>query len=710
MWPPISTAPPSAISVPAAASSAAAAPQPGYATLLNKEKGISAYFNSNYSMGDNANFYTSVLYGKNEAKNDSGSRFWIPNYNDGTDGYIWNQTEQTLETYQHIFSPEEQGVTNFTTDSTSYNIALGRQRHHRRFELGLRRLLQPFRLQGEVRPAVAAGGRDGRLLPGTVPRSATGHLLRLSGVRTEQAAFYQSITPEQFRAFSGNLRNTSSTWTHNFNVQLTNPDLFQLPAGPVGMAGVFQLGYQHWDNPVDPGVSGDDYFGLSGTSGSGNRANRAVGVEFSIPLLKSLTASVSGRYDSYKNIRAGSDAKATYKLGLGVPADRQPAVARQLRHRVPRPGHGLYVHRRQRLLHLADRLLQVRDLRAGPGDCPFEGLVAGRRAGGEPGPEVDHRQVLRLRLRLVAERPLRIARGLLQRQHRRRGDDRNRSRTLFDENECRQGRLESTRQPAWTRCRVIQRGPLNANPLLSEIGATGRRSRRSTSPKDRSAASPPAAAPRFDWGRWGEFGFGLDYNLTLDHTTVTFPGDPETDLLSPQQALSAEFKSVLTGDISWQKDDWSANVHGIRYGSTPNYAAQFGIDAAPGTSQGRIGPHMLYNMSVSYELTEKSALSLTVNNVLRHQAAVRPHLRRLAGFRAAVLQHLRLQRLSGGRSGSSTGSISEPTIEVCTGRPRRGLPFNPSRQGRGAAVAAVRHSAATRPARADGSARAPARC
>ena len=40
------------------------------------------------------------------------------------------------------------------------------------------------------------------------------------------------------------------------------------------------------------------------------------------------------------------------------------------------------------------------------------------------------------------------------------------------------------------------------------------------------------------------------------------------------------------------------------------------VASAGRTQQGRVGPHMLYNVSLSYDLSEKSALSLTVNNVL----------------------------------------------------------------------------------------------
>lgn len=604
--------------------------QPGYATLLNEEQGISAYFNSNYRMGDNANFYTSVLYGKNEAKNDSGSRFWIPNYNDGTDGYIWNQTEQTLETYQHIFSPEEQGITNFTTDSRSYNIALGVNGTigDSNWDYDVYYSRSGYEVKSDqLWPLVDemdAFFQEQFLGP------QLGTYYGYPVYEPNKPAFYQSITPEQFRAFSGNLRNTSSTWTHNFNVQVTNPDLFQLPAGSVGVAGVFQLGYQHWDNPVDPGVSGDDYFGLSGTSGAGNRANRAVGVEFSIPLLKSLTASVSGRYDSYKNIRAGSDAKATYKLGL----EFRPVDSLLLRanyataFRAPDMG---YVFTGGNGFFSSQTDYYKCETYGPNPDCPFEGL------------SLEGVQVANPDLKSITAKSygfgfvwspsdryelradyynVRIEDEVLPQSF---------SRTLFDENECRQGRLDINSPTCVDALSRIQRGPLNANPLLSESVQLVTIKAINIAEEQISGITAGGSA-RFDWGRWGEFGFGLDYNLTLDHTTVTFPGDPETDLLSPQQALSAEFKSVLTGDISWKKNDWSANVHGIRYGSTPNYAAQFGVDTTPGTSQGRVGPHMLYNLSVSYELSEKSALSLTVNNVLNTKPPFDPTYDGSQGF------------------------------------------------------------------------------
>jgi outer membrane receptor protein involved in Fe transport len=589
--------------------------QPGYATLLNEESGVSAYFNSTYRIGDSANFYSSVLYGQNTAKNDSGSRFWTPNYNAGTGGYIWNQTEQTLETYQHIFSPEEQGITNYTTKSRSYNLAVGVNGTiaDSQWDYDAYYSRSGYEVKSDqLWPLVDemdAFFQDQFLGP------QLGTYYGYPVYEPNKPAFYQSITPAQFRAFSGNIKNTSSTWTHNLNLQLTNADLFQLPAGSVGVAGVVQFGYQHWDNPVDPGVSGDDYFGLSGTSGKGDRANRAVGLEFSIPLFKQLTASLSGRYDSYKNIRAGSDARATYKLGLEYrPVDRL-LIRGNYATAFRAPDMGYVFTGGNGFFSQQTDYYKCETYGVEGEPCDFDGQ------------SLEGVQVANPDLKSINAKSYGF--GFVWSPNERytlRADYYNVkiddevlpqsfSRTLFDENECRQGRLDIDSPTCIDALSRVQRGPVNANPLLSEAVQLVTIKAINIAEEQISGITAGGSA-RFDWGRWGEFGFGLDYNVTLDHTTVTFPGDPEFDLLSPQQALSAEFKTVLTGDISWQKDDWSANVHGIRYGSLPNYAAQFGVDTTPGTSQGRVGPHMLYNVSLSYDLSEKSALSLTVNNVL----------------------------------------------------------------------------------------------
>ena len=46
---------------------------------------------------------------------------------------------------------------------------------------------------------------------------------------------------------------------------------------------------------------------------------------------------------------------------------------------------------------------------------------------------------------------------------------------------------------------------------------------------------------------------------------------------------------------------------------------QFATDTTPGTKQGRVGPWMVYNLSVDYDVTDSSTLSLIVNNLRNSQ-------------------------------------------------------------------------------------------
>ena len=50
----------------------------------------------------------------------------------------------------------------------------------------------------------------------------------------DPAAFYQSLTPEEYDSFNDAIATDSETWTHSLNFRLTNTNLFEMPAGTVG--------------------------------------------------------------------------------------------------------------------------------------------------------------------------------------------------------------------------------------------------------------------------------------------------------------------------------------------------------------------------------------------------------------------------------------------------------------------------------------------
>jgi len=595
--------------------------QPGYATLLNEEKGVSAYVNATYALNDTADLYATVLVGKHQAKNDSGSRFWVPDINGTHGNYIWNAAEGTLETYQHIFAPEEtpDDARFFDADSVSYSTAFGIKGTFgdSNWDYDAYYNRSGYKVTSDqLWPLVGPMEdfyRDQFLGP------QLGTYYGYPVYAPDKDAFYQATTPEQFRSFSGNLHNVSETWTQNVSFQLVNANLFEMPAGSVGMAAVMQVGNQFWDNPVDPRITNNEFFALNGTSGRGKRNNQALGVEFTVPLLKELTADVAVRYDAYQNVDAGSDSKPTYKIGLEFRPSEQLLFRANYATAFRAPdmgyiftgGNGFFSNETDFYkceidptncalytgVSVEGNQVANPDLKSINANSYGFGFVW------SPSSDLD----LRADYYNVSITDEVVPQSTTQ--------------TLFDENECRQGRLDPTSARCIDAISRVVRGPVNpTNPLLSEnvqlIIVKGINIAEES-------VSGITAGGNYHWdaGAAGRFAFGLEYNLTLDHKFKTFPDSPATDVFTNGQLLSAEFKSIVTGDIGWELGRWSANLHGTRYGSLPNYARQFTTDPADpyitsnGVGPGKVGPWMLYNLSVDYDITDNSTLSLIVNNL-----------------------------------------------------------------------------------------------
>ena len=604
--------------------------QPGFVSILNEEKGTSAYLSSNFALNDSTDLYATLLMSKNKVTVDTGSRFWVPNYNNGLGGYVWNAAEQTLELYQRVFAPEEQGRDGgfYDSNSDSYSLAMGIKGTlgDSTWDYESYYARSGFKVTSDqLWPLVDAMDQffqDQFLGP------QQGTYYGYPVYEPNKAAFYQPITPADFRSFSDTIHNVSRTWTQNVNAQLVNAELFQLPAGPVGMAAVAQVGNQFWDNPVDPRVSGDAFFGINGTSGQGKRDNQAVGVEFSVPLFSTFNMSLASRYDRYRNVGANSDAKATYKIGL----EYRPIETLLLRgnygtaFRAPDMG---YVFSGGNGFFSTETDFYKCEI--DPANCNvYTGTsVEGNQVGNQnltsinansfgygfvwsPSSKFDmHADYYNVYLsdKVVPQSTTRI---------------------LSEENECRQGRLDINSQTCIDARAAIERGPVNAgSPILSET--LRKITVRPINVAEERVTGVTAGANFRTEGRHGRFNVGLEYNLTLSHTSRTYPDDPVTDFFADSQFLTAEFKSIVTGDIGWEVGRFGVNVHGIRYGSLPNYARQFGT-TTNGVAPGRVRPWMLYNTTFDFKVNDRSSLSLIFNNVLNSKPPSDPSYDGSQGF------------------------------------------------------------------------------
>jgi outer membrane receptor protein involved in Fe transport len=581
----------------------------GFASFLNDEKSANAYGSVKYSLNPNTQLYADVLYDVRRTVYEANTLFWGTGVSTAPP-YVWDLDSGLLETLQFIYAPEELGreadqsvlehsyVFNagvrggFGDSSWNYDAYYHRSAY--RADAKARRLLT------EAANNFFLGAQDGF--------DPYGYGYPAYHVGQVGHIFYAQ-TPAEFDSISAVNRSNSSTYTQQGTITVTNTDLFQLPAGSVGFAGVAEIGNQYWDNPVDPRITTGEFYGSGGTSGHGTRDRQALATEFRVPILESLTADASVRWDRY-SVTGSSQSKATYKLGL----EFRPIETLLLRgsystaFRAPDMG---YVFSGGAISFVT--VDDVYNCRIAQGDnygvCapPFTQLniqnnqssnadlkyitakSSGLGAVWSPSPNFNIKLDY-YRVKLDNEVASYSVTTILTRE----ADCRlghTIAGTPVDVNSqlCQQTLAQVSRNPPNAPVGAgllngITTFPLNlANELVRGISAS--------------------AQYRLDAGRAGTFTFGADFNTTLEHVTQQFVTDPVDDLLRDGNYYGP-FKTISSGNILWQIGPWSTTLHGIRYGKSFKH---------DGT--GQVAPWMIYNLSLQYNFSDDAAITLIGNNI-----------------------------------------------------------------------------------------------
>ena len=588
--------------------------EPGYRTFLNEQDGASAYVSANFRLTDNAGFYGSLLFSDNTVESNPGTSFWVPDVN-GSGGLIWNDlAAEPLELYQRIFSPEETGgrnTRNSIDDTQSYNLALGVNGAfgESNWEYDAYYARSQYELDNRQNWPLAAEMEDFFREQFLGPQLGTYYGYPV--YHPDTAAFYQSLTPEQYESFLGTIRTRSETWTHSLNLRFTNTNLFELPAGPVGGVALLQVGKQSWDNPTDPRVIAGDFWGLSGTQGAGERENWAAALEFRVPLTGMLTANLSGRHDDYENVDAGGDARTTYKFGLEFRPIDSVLVRGSFATAFRAPDMASIYAGESGFFATVVDYFRCEEAGQPLATCTWSAFETQGIRSGNPELESITADSFGFGVVWSPTNNLEVRADYYDIKIDDEVSDLDIDRVLRDENECRQGRLDASSQTCVDALARIDRtaaDDLVPNQLrlvsISPINIS----------KENVSGILAGMTWRFGGGRAGNFEVGLDYNRTLDHEYTQFPGDEPIDLLN-EGFYSTEFDSVVTADFIWGIGKWTTTVHGTRYGATPNFAEQSGSDPINGVEPGNIDPYALFNLNVDYQLTENSSVALTVNNV-----------------------------------------------------------------------------------------------
>lgn len=301
--------------------------QPASRSISNKNNTWAGYTSGTFDISDSLQLFGSVSVYDSEAISSSGTEFWgtagdrfTRNPAGAALGYYYDAAFGDYFQLQRVFNPFELGGNEAAStiyDERSYDFTFGVSgTMGSRFDWELSANYGKYDYEADRPRLLAKAVHDYFLGPqlGNLANGVPVYELNLDRWNTP-------ITPEIYRSFATRVKNISETSSATVNFNIAG-DLFELPAGPVGFAGVLEGTRQTVDlvsdwrldqiRPIDENTI---YNLTSSGATDGSRDRYAVGAEFRVPILNSLTANIAGRYDKYDDITAVDDA-TTLNFGL----------------------------------------------------------------------------------------------------------------------------------------------------------------------------------------------------------------------------------------------------------------------------------------------------------------------------------------------------------------------------------------------------------
>lgn len=610
-------------------------------TIQNKTENLSGYLRGSFDLDNGMQVWGSVMGWNSEATSSngvefwgtsgnrfSGSAIWIPALNPATgvdlgDGNLYN-----LVQLQRIFTANEIGgpgaaVSKYDEAAYQFSGGVNGTVFDDKYDWDFTVSHSRYEYEND-RPRLLAENVHNYFLGSTTPLGV------VSGYRVfdldVSRFFHTPITPDIYRSLSTRVVNegTSESTQATFSV---SGDLFELPAGPVGFAGVLEWASQEYDLNADPRIlpsyTGPEYiYNLTGTGGGGERDRYATGLEFSIPIFDSLRASLAGRYDKYDDVTAVDDAttinaglewrpfesllvRGSYATSFRAPdmhyvfAEQSGAFSTVLDEYACRSGTGVGAAG-------GPRTYSACNTSGDPTIYSSFGIREGNR-----GLKEEEGESWTVGFVYDVLENMSFSVDMYEIKLEDQAGDITNAYILRNEANCRLGvnpdgtpfqysidsafcqeilgRITRTVAPGTTldtRVNEIIRGPRNRGYLSSKgVDATW--------------------DYRLDTDALGRFNFQLAYTHTLESQYAEFIEDGIQDFRDDLD--NYEHRSKVRGSIGWTRGDWNATVFGQRWGSTPNWA-----------ETARLGPYMTYNMTVGKKITNDLRMTFAVNNVLNN--------------------------------------------------------------------------------------------
>ncbi|MDR3386583.1 MAG: TonB-dependent receptor [Rudaea sp.] len=588
----------------------------GYGTLENGRKAANFYGSATYHATDAVNFFLDVQAGTSHQESYNTPLQWQNSYQlngDSTPVPFFNQATGQVEQWQRkYFTIEENGG----------------------FDAGkIRNIDNTLSLNFGVKGALGDGGWNYEALFGHSQNqleskepalvSAKAQALYLgpslgidpdSGYNIYDAPIsrlYTPLTVAQFRSITQDSIDNDKSRSENLSLTVNNTELFALPAGPVGFAGVAEYGNQYFGLKADPLSLDGTYFGLHNTDAVGSRDHAGLGVEFSVPVFSRLNLTAATRYDKFE-YSTTSSGKFTYSFGI----EYRPFESLLLRgsagtgFRAPDLAY-LYAGISGSSSGGTDYYLCRRDEPdTGPdfvdncnnGDVGFNG-----RSHGSTALKDETSKSFTYGFVYSPLRNLDITADYYIIKLSNEVEYQSSDTILREEADCRLGQTPDG-QP-------VNIGSALCQQVLSQVVRNA-----ATDPSNPEGITSVLVLPinaavdrtsgvdfntHYLWetDRFGNFDFNLGYTYVATHTIQLFAGDPVVNELTDYYDYVIP-RSKANYSVAWTLDKFTTTVYGARLGGLPNY---------DGTQ--RLGPTFLYNASLNYRLNPRTAVSFIVDNV-----------------------------------------------------------------------------------------------
>jgi iron complex outermembrane receptor protein len=584
---------------------------PATQQIRNSDSTFTGYLYGTYDFANDLQAFAQLSVARADAKIASATQFW-------QSPLAYDPTLNTIVDTQRIFTPSElggRGAQQTEVSERSFDLATGLRGmmfsdrfdwdvtlSHARYELEVQ---QPRFLANRINEYFL-GPETGELDPffGAYPV-----------VNFNVDRYFTPLDPDTYQSLITTV-NTDATSEVSQASFVLSGDLFELPAGPVGMAATLEAARQEYDLANDPRIAPnydgpEPIYNLTGTGGGGERDRYAVGVEFSVPLLETLKLSVAGRYDKYDDV-TDVDGAFTWSSGLEFRPTDNFMIRGSFATSFRAPDmHYVFAQESGFFVTVLDEYRCRRDgfdptEAGGPcntGDYTYS--VFGTRQGSTELQEEEGRSATvgivwdvtdSMSLSVDAYR-IKLEGAV---------SDISTSYLLREEAACLLGtdRNGNPVDSGSSSCQfftgLVERtgvDEVNDDEIDNYLSFPFNQSMLETSGID--------AKWRYqlDTDRMGDFNFGLGWTHVLKLDEQEFPGDEIRNLRDNRQFFN--FRSRVNWEVNWELDDWTFNVNGYRWGSLPNWA-----------ETGRIGSYVIWNGRVEKKITEKATVGFAVNNIL----------------------------------------------------------------------------------------------